>query len=279
MDSIIKNPAIKEDEKYNAVVLAKASHLALYDKGIIQGDCHNQNVMVNLDYTGFQHEQKGKALIIDFGRAKKVKGPESMPENYSEIFSLINSVCNEALAREHHPYKWIKIKNTLEIPDIWNVIHKRRQRFENLTEKIGRALPNLVKRDELFAKFLGKANFNSFNHLRWKNVSSAFDLETVKATKAEPVKAAKLETVKATKVEPVKATKAEPVKPTKAEPIKFAKAEPIKFAKAEHVNPVPKQPLPPVKYRGLVVPLKHPEHPFAKLHPKIIKIGEINPHQ
>ena len=191
LDYILKSPSIPVLDKTRAIDLARASHIALYKKGIIQGDCHNQNVMVNLGYQGFQHGQPGKALIIDFGRAVRSAGPEPIPENYAEIANYINSVSNGE--NSYPQYDWIKFTEPEEIQQVLTIMYLINQRFRILTAKITSAAPNVLKHDALFSQFLQKADFSSFNHVRWRNVSSAYKLvakanKTVKS--ASPSKAA-----------------------------------------------------------------------------------------
>jgi len=192
LDYILKSPSISAFDKARAVDLARTSHIALYNKGIVQGDCHNQNVMVNLGYQGFQRGQVGKALIIDFGRATRSAGPEPIPENYAAISDYINSVCNGAPENRFPQYEWIKLTEPEEIQQVHAIMYLMGERFRILKAKIASAAPSLLKQDALFSRFLQKADFNSFNHVRWKNVTSAYKLlpianKTVKAS-ASPFK-------------------------------------------------------------------------------------------
>jgi len=177
---IVHDKEIPEDNKYKATILAKAAHLSLYNEGFIQGDCHNQNVMVNLNYEGFLSGTKGKALIIDFGRAIKHDGMVSLlPVNYTAIFEYINLISNDSHQMHHPPYEWIKILNGRESSDISEIIKLRSLRFNKLTTKIADSATNIVKKDALFIEFLKNLNIKSFNDLRWKNVNSAFNLKHI----------------------------------------------------------------------------------------------------
>jgi hypothetical protein len=50
---IVEDPKISEIHRKKATILAKMVHLVLYENSIAQGDSHNQNIMINLDYEGF----------------------------------------------------------------------------------------------------------------------------------------------------------------------------------------------------------------------------------
>ena len=257
LDSIMANPSISDDDKYKAENLAKASHMALYTKGIVQGDCHKQNVMVNLDYTGFQHGEKGKALIIDFGRAQKLDGiMEPIVENYIGIFKHINAVCNDILQTHHSAYEWIKIINDYEISSISNVLKLRARRRYKLLEKIDNSAPNIVKHDSTFSEFIDKANLNSFNHLHWKNVTSAFNLEPKVVTqhKSAPV----------TEHKPAPVTEHKPSPKTEHKPSPKTEPKPAQAKPKTLKNAVKLVRQKTVKTRGLVVPEK------PKVQPKVV---------
>jgi serine/threonine protein kinase len=87
LDEINRDKTLNEEQHIRARMLARMSHLLLHDKGILQGDSHEQNVMVNLDYQGFL-TGTGKALVIDFGRARRLSGKLSAKKD--EILNLIN---------------------------------------------------------------------------------------------------------------------------------------------------------------------------------------------
>jgi hypothetical protein len=234
LDKIMANPAISSDDKYKAVNLARASHMALYSKGIIQGDCHKQNVMVNLDYTGFQHGQKGKALIIDFGRAQKLDTIiEPSEENYVSIFKHINSVCNDYAHTQHSAYEWIKIVNAYETSIIWNILKSRARRYYKLLQKIDNSAPNIVKHDSTFSDFLDKPNFNKFNHLRWKNLTSSFNLEPKPKTVTEPTVKTVTESNVVTPTEPKTVTQSSPTSVTQTEPNPVAQVKPKTVSQAK----------------------------------------------
>jgi hypothetical protein len=94
---ILEDKFISPQLHKKAIILSKMSHLCLFEKRIAQGDSHNQNIMVNLDYVGFLGEgRKGKALVIDFGRAKTISDSDltkfglSKNVKYEEYFQIFN---------------------------------------------------------------------------------------------------------------------------------------------------------------------------------------------
>ena len=184
---IIDDEATTSGQKLKATFLAKAAHIVLYEKGIVQGDSHQSNIMVNLNYVGFLgHARRGKALIIDFGRAKQITKADidrfglgtlsPTEEEYNNVYHYLKWTSNNRGRWDHPPYDWL---TTINFEDestmVKTLLELRKERSKNLKEKLVAALPNVIKRDFLFAEFLGKADFNNFMHLRWADVISEYN--------------------------------------------------------------------------------------------------------
>lgn len=199
LKSILEDDLIDARSKVYAINLAKASHLLLYLKGVIQGDPHNENVMINLNYKGFldssgsvvngafttDSPSLGKALVIDFGRAfitedtLTLSTPGSPTENYQAIFEQIVNLSMENAGNRYVPaYDWLRTKVSDDV-EIFNIMASSGQRDIKLLRAIEQALPQVAKNDALFAGFLENLNaeestFNDFNILRWTNIAKPY---------------------------------------------------------------------------------------------------------
>jgi len=189
LKSVMENDAVSARKKLEATNLAKMAHLVLFEKGIMQGDSHKSNVMVNLTYDGFLGSGiKGKALVIDFGRSVNIskedyqrvglqKDDPITEDLYNNIFSLMKWQSNgRGKSGDHPPYRWIAEPDfTDEYGVISDMIGSRRRRSNVLRQRISHALPNLIRKEYLFAQFLAKPDFEQFNHLRWHDVINAYN--------------------------------------------------------------------------------------------------------
>jgi len=171
LDSIIRDKTVSEENKTHATMLAKTAHLILYNKGVVQGDGHNQNVMVNLDYTGFMADVPGKALVIDFGRALKVKDMnlDIGADKYEEVLKFVSSVSSGGHDRRPQ-YEWLRIAKPLENKYLSMLLEYKNERLDIVTHYIKDAIPKAQQKDELFAAFLENPNIAGFNRLRWRNL-------------------------------------------------------------------------------------------------------------
>lgn len=152
LDSIIKDIHITQEDKDKARILAKASHIILYNKQFVQGDCHEQNVMVNLNYKG-----SGKALIIDFGRAEKIAANTN---EYDKILDHINLISNKRFQKAGQviskpQYEWVKL-NKGEEKIISEIINQREEKYtelksniENINRKRWNRIPGGTRRNRL----------------------------------------------------------------------------------------------------------------------------------
>ena len=168
--------------KNKAMIQAKIAHLKLYESGYVHGDCHASNVMVKLDYLGFMTPPNtGKALLIDFGRTKRIlpvdiiqrKLPKKLgPENYQAVLEYASWVSNLRGAVAHPPYTWIKTP-VFKMEE--NVLYQVLNSIEtNVFRKLGKikgALPSVLTRDSIFVKFLEHPSFSNFETLRWREIA------------------------------------------------------------------------------------------------------------
>jgi hypothetical protein len=174
LDSILSDKTVPEGQKTHATMLAKTAHLILYNKGVVQGDGHNQNIMVNLDYMGFMADAPGKALVIDFGRAAKVKDMnlDIGLDKYEDALNYVSSVSSGDRWRSPQ-YEWLRIANKDENKYISTLLEYKQERLNILTRYIKDAIPKAKQKDELFAAFLASPNIASFNRLRWGNIKDS----------------------------------------------------------------------------------------------------------
>lgn len=258
LSAILNDEASSSGQKLKATFLAKAAHVVLYEKGIAQGDSHNQNVMVNLNYVGFLgHGHRGKALIIDFGRAKDITKADidrfglgtltPTEEEYNNVYHYLKWVSNNRGRWDHPPYDWLtEINFGDESVMVKTLLDLRNQRSKTIKEKLEAALPNLIKREFLFAEFLNKTDFNNFMNLRWHDVILPYDYDR-KAPGTPPLAKSPANNV----LPPVKyrgIVRVSPYSSPVSNPKSIHSAV-LPPAPAPHVVKVG-QPLPPVKLRG-----------------------------
>lgn len=188
LESIMDNVTIPANKKQEATNLAKMAHILLFEKGIMQGDSHESNVMVNLTYDGFLGSGiKGKPLVIDFGRSVNIskrdyervgleKDDPITEDLYNNIFTLMKWQSNGRGRGDHPPYRWIAEPDlTGEYDVISDMMESRKLRSNRLKQRISHALPNLIRKEYLFAQFLAKPDFEQFNNLRWHDVINAYN--------------------------------------------------------------------------------------------------------
>jgi hypothetical protein len=172
LEDTLRDKTLPKEDRIRAVMLAKMSHLILAQKGLAQGDCHDQNVMVNLNYQGFLSGILGKAVVIDFGRAHKIPG--TLPTNIVEIMHLINIASNPK--GENLPqYEWIKIAEALELDYLGKILEYREERFDLLKAHISSFFPS--RKNALVSQFIEKFNIGSLNRLRWLNLVPVKSIE------------------------------------------------------------------------------------------------------
>jgi hypothetical protein len=172
LEDTLRDKKLSKEDRIRAIMLAKMSHLILAQKGLVQGDCHDQNVMVNLDYKGFLSGILGKAVVIDFGRAQKIPG--ILPTNIVEIMHLINIASNPG--EENLPqYEWIKIAEALELDYLGKILDYREERFDMLKTHISSFFSK--GKNALVSQFIEKFNIGSLNRLRWLNLVPVKSLE------------------------------------------------------------------------------------------------------
>lgn len=273
---ILEDPSVKSLHHIKATVLAKMAHLALYEKGIAQGDAHNQNIMINLNYVGFLGGgRKGKALVIDFGRATNITEAEKArfglsknikQEDYNNIFHYLKYISNFRGKMTHPPYDWLAENNFMGEDDlIRTCFNQRKWRSQQIKAKFQAVLPNVIKRDYLFSQFLMKSDFNNFIHLRWKDVLNEYNYNP----KPEAVSPSFNKTNSLS-------LSLTPSPPSALPPIKYR--EFYKFspeAGASDLKPI----VPPIKVRELppLGPRRPLEHLPMTVKPRIIKVGNELP--
>jgi hypothetical protein len=268
---VLEDPLVSPLHHTKARILAKMAHLSLYEKNIAQGDAHNQNIMINLNYVGFLGAgRKGKALVIDFGRAANITEADKTrfglsknikQEDYNNIFHYLKYVSNFRGKMSHPPYEWLVRNDFMGEEDlIRTCFNQRKWRGQQIKAKFQAALPNVIKKDYLFSQFLGKDDFNNFIHLRWKDIISTYNYNP-------PIKAVSPSFNKANSM----SFSLTPSPPSRLPPIKYR--ELYTFSPESEASD-PKPIVPKLKVREL--PPLGPRVPLT-VKPQVIKIGDALP--
>jgi hypothetical protein len=193
LGSILDDRHLPEVSKQHALYLSKMAHLKLYEKGFIQGDCHMNNVLVNLDYRGFLPETNGKALVIDFGKANQFSSVDNdISEDLVTIFNRIVTMTINHLGIKNPAFNWLKLTNhEIDNHNIRWLFEQYRHGREILLEKIKTSMPvEMVEKNSFLRDFFVKSNIETMEHLRWQNIVKHYEFPSTKVevTKTTTVK-------------------------------------------------------------------------------------------